>query len=283
MPFMQPLPFVKMHGLGNDFVVIDGRRAELRLAPDQARAIADRRCGVGCDQLIALLPPRRADGDAFMQIFNADGGEAESCGNAARCVARSLMNEAGRDHVVIETEGGELRAAAAGDDVLVDMGPVRLEWRDIPLASEIDTLHLPIIAGPLSDAVAVSVGNPHVTFFVADAEGVDLAVHGPEVENDPMFPQRVNVGVATIAGPNEIRLRVWERGVGITRACGTAACAATVAASRRGHIDRRARVRLDGGALALAWREDGHVVMTGPTAISFTGTLAPELLAGPAR
>ncbi len=274
-------PFVKMHGLGNDFVVIDGRRSGMRLAPAQVRAIADRRCGVGCDQLIALLPPHRSGNGAFMQIFNADGTEAESCGNAARCVARSLMDETGSDKIVIETESGDLRASAAGDDVSVDMGPARLEWQDIPLARETDTLHVPITAGPLRDGVAVSIGNPHLTFLVSDSDAIDLAALGPTVEHDALFPRRVNVGVATVTDGERLRLRVWERGAGITRACGTAACAATVAASRRGLVNRHAEVRLDGGVLGIEWRQDGHVVVTGPTAVSFTGTLAPELLSEP--
>lgn len=269
--------FIKMHGLGNDFVVLDARHAPVPLSEDQVRAIADRRFGVGCDQLITVEPSGRAD--AFMRIHNADGGEVEACGNATRCVARWLMREKHAGQVAIETSAGILLSSDAGDGLVsVDMGEPRLGWRDIPLAREMDTLHVDFALGPLRDPVAVNVGNPHVVFFVPDAEAIALAELGPKIEHDPLFPARVNVSVAQMTGPGSIRLRVWERGVGITKACGTAACATMVAARRRELVPGEAAIRLDGGTLLLDWRDDGHIVMTGPTAESFRGELDPSLL-----
>jgi len=275
---MGGVPFLKMHGLGNDFVVLDARARPIALTETAARAIADRKTGVGCDQLIVLEPSPRAD--AFMRIHNADGGEVEACGNATRCIAALLFRESGREEAVIETGAGLLRAkAAAGGHVSVDMGELRTGWRDIPLARAMDTLHVDLALGPLADPVCGDIGNPHATFFVADAEAIALARLGPELEHHALFPERANIGVAQLLGPDRLRLRVWERGVGITRACGTGACAAAAAAARRGLTGRRALVRLDGGELDIEWRADGHVVMTGPVATSFTGELAPELLA----
>jgi len=275
---MGGVPFLKMHGLGNDFVVLDARARPIALTETAARAIADRKTGVGCDQLIVLEPSPRAD--AFMRIHNADGGEVEACGNATRCIAALLFRESGRDEAAIETGAGLLRARAAADGcVSVDMGELRTGWRDIPLARAMDTLHVDLALGPLADPVCGDIGNPHATFFVADAEAIALARLGPELEHHALFPERANIGVAQLLGPDRLRLRVWERGVGITRACGTGACAAAAAAARRGLTGRRALVRLDGGELDIEWRADGHVVMTGPVATSFTGELAPELLA----
>ncbi|MEQ9643151.1 MAG: diaminopimelate epimerase [Alphaproteobacteria bacterium] len=275
---MSGAAFIKMHGLGNDFVVLDARARALRLDNDQVRAIADRKSGVGCDQLIVLEPAR--DADAFMRIYNADGGEVEACGNATRCVGALLFAETGRQHADILTGAGRLLAdAAPGGRVAVDMGVPRLEWRQIPLAREMDTLHLDLSLGPLSDPVAMNIGNPHATFFVPDAEAVDIADLGPQLEVHPLFPERVNVGIASLSAPDTLRFRVWERGVGITRACGTGACAAAVAAARRGLTGRTVDVDLDGGRLRLEWRDDNHVVMTGPVATSFTGMLDASLLA----
>jgi diaminopimelate epimerase len=273
--------FTKMHGLGNDFVVLDERTLPLALNAARARAIADRKTGVGCDQLITLEPPNDRRAEAFMRIRNADGGEVEACGNAARCIAAVLMRESGRDHAVIETVAGLLDATRQADGlVAVDMGPARLDWRAIPLARAMDTLHLDLALGPLADPVAVNVGNPHTIFFVADAEKVDLAALGPKLEHDPLFPERTNVEVVHQLPDGSLRMRVWERGVGITRACGTGACATLVAASRRGLVGRKATVVLDGGALTIEWREtDSHVIMTGPVATSFSGRLDPSLLA----
>lgn len=276
---MPGTPFIKMHGLGNDFVVLDARARPLALDDEQVRAVADRRTGVGCDQLILLEPPRDRAAEVFMRIRNADGGEVEACGNATRCVADLLMRESGRRRAIIETGAGLLEAKAAGaEGVSVDMGPARLDWREVPLAQAGDTLHVALSRGPLADPVCTGMGNPHATFFVADAGAVDLATLGPLLEHDPLFPERANIGVAQVLAPDRLRLRVWERGAGITLACGTGACAALVAAHRRGLTGRSATVIADGGPLGITWRADGHVIMTGPAAVSFTGTLPPALL-----
>jgi diaminopimelate epimerase len=268
-------PFVKMHGLGNDFVVVDARAQAFALDDAQARAIADRHTGVGCDQLIIMERPNgERMADVVMRIRNADGGEVAACGNATRCVADIVMRETGRDHVIIQTAAGLLDAErASGGRVAVDMGPARLDWRDIPLAEPQDTAHLKLSLGPLKDPVAVSMGNPHAVFFVDDAERIDLKSLGPVLEHHPMFPERANIGVAQMLGRNRLRLRVWERGTGITLACGTGACAALVAAVRRGLAERKATVIVDGGELEIEWANDGHVIMTGPVAVSFTGEL----------
>ena len=277
---MAELAFIKMHGLGNDFVVLDGRPAPVALSTAAYRRISDRRLGVGCDQFLILEPPPNGRADVFLRIRNADGGEAEACGNGTRCIARLVMAETGRDQAAIETVAGLLQASAAsGGQVSVDMGPARTEWAEIPLAEARDTLHLGLALGPLEDPVATNIGNPHATFFVAEAEAVDLATLGPKLEQDPLFPERANIGVAQVLGPERLRFRVWERGVGITRACGSGACAALVAAARRGLTGRRATVVLDGGELEIDWRADGHVLMTGPTTTAFSGTLDAELLA----
>lgn len=276
---MNALPFVKMHGLGNDFVVLDARRAPLALSAEQVRAIADRHTGVGCDQLIVIEPPAAALADAFMRIRNADGGEVAACGNGSRCVAALLMAEKQTEHVIIETAAGLLDAEAKGCGLIgVDMGRVSFDWRDIPLSKPADTLHLDVVAGPLRDGVAVNVGNPHVVYFVADAAAVPLDVVGPVIESHAMFPERTNVEVAQVQGDGCIRLRVWERGVGITRACGSGACATLVAAARKGLTGRSAEIVLDGGRLHVDWLKDDHVLMTGPVATSFTGTLDGTLL-----
>ncbi|MEQ8193826.1 MAG: diaminopimelate epimerase [Rhodospirillales bacterium] len=278
----EQLAFVKMHGLGNDFVVLDARARALALTDAQARAIADRHLGVGCDQVIVIEPARNGAADAFMRIRNADGGEVAACGNASRCVAAILMRETGRDTAKLETAAGLLEAYANGSQVTVDMGPAKLQWNEIPLAEEADTLHLKFSRGPLSDPVAVGMGNPHAVFFVPDAEAVDLAALGPEIEHHPFFPERTNVEAAQILSRDKIRLRVWERGAGITQACGTGACATLVAAHRRGLTERKATVILDGGPLVIEWREDNHVLMTGPVSTSFSGTIDGSLLNGAA-
>ena len=275
---MTGLPFIKMHGLGNDFVVLDARRRPIALSEAATKAIADRRTGVGCDQLIILEPPVLAGADAVMRIRNADGGEVEACGNAARCVAHLMMDDKKDGPVVLDTTGGRIAATAAGDGrVTVDMGEAHTGWREIPVAREMDTLHLEYTQGPLKDPVAVNVGNPHAVFFVDDAEAIDLERLGALIEHDPLFPERINVEVVQVKSPEMLRMRVWERGVGITRACGTGACASLVAASRRGLTGRRAHVFLDGGALEIEWLENNHVLMTGPVAQSFTGTLDESL------
>jgi diaminopimelate epimerase len=280
-------PFLKMNGLGNDFVVVGAGQASdrppFRPAADQARAIADRTgAGVGCDQLIGIEPSRV--GDAFMRIWNADGGEVDACGNATRCVGWLLMQASGSDQATIETAAGVLRASRAGDHaVTVDMGAPRLDWKDIPLSEEMDTKGIELQVGPI-DAPhfhtpgCVSMGNPHVVFFVGDAEAAPVTQVGPMIEHHLLFPEGVNVGFAQIVSRDRIRLRVWERGAGLTKACGTGACAALVAAHRRGLTDRKATVIMDGGELTIEWREsDGHVLMTGPVEVEFSGVL-PERL-----
>jgi len=276
---MSATDFIKMHGLGNDFVVIDARRAAFALDDARAHAIADRKTGIGCDQLIVMEQPRADGADVFMRIHNADGGEVEACGNATRCIAALLMRETGGDRVVVETAAGLLEARpASGGRVSVDMGKARLDWREIPLAAAQDTLHVALTVGPLADPACTNIGNPHATFFVADAAAVDLAALGPPLEHHALFPERANIGIAELVAPDRLRLRVWERGVGITRACGTGACAAVVAASRRSLTGRTAEVVLEGGSLTIAWRADGHVVMTGPVATSFHGSFDPAQL-----
>ncbi len=273
------MPFTKMHGLGNDFVVLDLRDGAAAPGAEAARAIADRRRGIGCDQLV-LIEPAAGGTDARLRFLNPDGSESAACGNGTRCVAAWLMREAGCDRLVLETRGGRLEATAGADGLFtVDMGPARLDWRDIPLAGEADTLHLDVALGPLADPVAVGMGNPHCVFFVDDAEDIELATFGPQLEHHPLFPERTNVEVATVVAEDRIRVRVWERGAGITLACGSGACATLVAAHRRGLAGRRAELMMDGGALAVEWREDGHVLLTGPVAVSFTGALDDHLAA----
>lgn len=271
--------FVKMHGLGNDFVILDARASALALTPAAVRAIADRRRGIGCDQLIVIEATRGSTSDAWMTIYNPDGSESGACGNATRCVAWLLMGQNGSDRVVIETRAGLLDAESRGDKmVAVDMGPARLDWRELPLAEAVDTLHLGIAAGPLADPVGVSMGNPHAVFFVDDVAAIDLEAVGPGLEHHPLFPERTNVEIVQVLGPQTLRMRVWERGAGITQACGTGACATLVAAARRGLTGRKAEVVLDGGSLFIEWLADDHVLMTGPVALAFSGTLDPSLL-----
>lgn len=284
IPGMDGYPFIKMHGIGNDFVVLDLRRKPLALDAEQARRIGHRRTGVGCDQIIAIEPSDK--GDAFMRIRNSDGDEVEACGNGTRCVASLLFSELGRENVTIETVAGLLHATAAEDGlVTVDMGAPRLNWNEIPLSREMDTLHVDLAIGPasapvLSDPCCVNMGNPHAVFFVDDVDAVDIMTVGPMLETHPLFPQKANIGFAQVLNRGEVRLRVWERGAGLTLACGSGACAAMVACVRRGLTEREAILHLDGGDLRLAWREsDGHVLMTGPAATSYHGVLSPELVA----
>jgi diaminopimelate epimerase len=274
--------FRKMNGLGNDFVVLDARARPLALKAPQIAAIADRNRGIGCDQVIALEPSDFAD--VFMRIWNADGGEVGACGNAARCVAALLVAERGSPHVSIETESGMLAATVAKDgNVTIDMGAPRFDWNEIPLSQPFDdtrTVELPQCAGlGLGAASMVNVGNPHCIFFVENVEAHDLGRFGPVLEHDPVFPERANISLAQVTGPSSLRLRTWERGAGLTRACGTAACAAAVAAARRGLTGRKVTVTLPGGDLAIDWRDaDDRIVMTGPFALDYQGTIPPELL-----
>lgn len=277
-------PFVKMNGLGNDFVIVDLRGSDARMTPAAARAIADRKSGVGCDQVITIEDRGSDRGGPFMGVFNADGSEVGACGNAARCVGAILMDELDADEVEFATLPGMLRAFRAAEGrITVDMGEPKFGWRDIPLAEAFeDTRFIDVKLGPIDKPVlwgpsAVSMGNPHCIFFVEDAEAQALDRFGPMIENHPLFPERTNVEVAEVKGEHLIRLRVWERGVGITRACGTGACAALVAAHRRRLTARKGTVLLDGGPLAIEWRDDNRVYMTGPVAFEFEGRL-PESL-----
>lgn len=256
--------FLKMHGLGNDFVVLDARTEKVAMDAARARAIADRRTGVGCDQLILLEPSDVAD--VRMRIWNSDGSEVEACGNATRCVA--LLGAA-----TIETLGGILRAEANDATATVDMGEPRFGWEDIPLAYPMDTGAMPVAWDELQAPFAVRVGNPHVVFFVDDANAVDLERLGPMIEHDPLFPERINVMVASTEG-EAIRLNVWERGAGLTLACGTGACATAVAAISRGLAASPVEVRLPGGALVIEWAPGGTIRMTGPATHVFSGEIA---------
>ena len=272
-------PFVKMNGAGNDFVVVNALETPFSPSEDQVRALADRATGEGFDQLIAIEPSDTAD--AFMRVWNADGSRVQTCGNALRCIGWLLMQANGSDRVVIDTLGGPTVAVRAGDrSVTVDMGRPRLDWTEVPLAEEMDTRGIELQVGPIDDPVlhtpgAVSMGNPHVVFFTDRQDDGFVTGSGSLVEHHPLFPEGVNVGFANVLERDHIRLRVWERGAGLTRACGTGACAALVACARRGLMERKARVTVDGGELVIDWDEaSGHVFMTGPVEIERTGTLA---------
>jgi diaminopimelate epimerase len=258
------LRFHKMHGLGNDFVVIDARAAAVPMDGARARAIADRREGIGCDQLI--LVEGSSTHDARMRIWNADGGEVEACGNASRCVALLIGGVS-----TVETKGGTIRLAANDASATVDMGAPRFGWEEVPLAYALDTARLPVAWEELAEPAVVNVGNPHAIFFVEDAQAVPLDRLGPAIEVDPLFPQRVNVNVAHVAGPHDVTLRVWERGAGLTRACGTGACATAVAAIRRGLVASPVTVTLPGGPLVIEWAPGGSIRMSGPATHVFTG------------
>ncbi len=278
-------PFLKMNGLGNDFAVVDARKSAFAPAPDQIRAWADRARGIGFDQLIAIEDSR--DGDAFMRVWNADGGTVETCGNALRCVAWVLNQGAPENHkdrtLKIDTLGGltrarVLRADAQTGTASVDMGKPGLGWRDIPLAEDMNTARLELKIGPYDaplyhTPVAVSMGNPHCVFFVDDAATVDVAAAGSLIEHHPLFPESTNVEFVQVIDRETLRMRVWERGAGITKACGTGACASLVAAARRGLAGRTATVIMDGGPLHIVWAENDHVIMTGPVELEFEGML----------
>ena len=267
------LAFMKMHGLGNDFVVIDSRGRKAVMTVGLAKAIGDRHRGVGFDQLAEIRDV--ADADFALDFWNSDGSQAAACGNATRCVSDLIMAERGLSQVRLVTERGQLSAIRRADGLVsVNMGKPQLDWADVPLARAVDTLHLPLQGDP----VAVGMGNPHAVFFVDDAEAVDILVQGPAVEHDPLFPQRTNVEFVSITGPDQMRMRVWERGAGVTLACGSGVCAVTVAAHRRGLTGRSVRIDVDGGTLEVDWRNDG-VWLTGPTALSFEGILPASFVA----
>ncbi len=266
------LDFMKWHGAGNDFVIIDSRGGPARMRPALARALGDRHRGVGFDQLAEIRDSDSADID--LDFWNADGSRAGACGNATRCVAQYLMAQTGRDRLRIRTERGLLLALREGGRVWVNMGPPQLDWNEVPLARPADTDALPIEGTP----AAVGMGNPHMVFLVEDAGAVDLTARGPALEHHPLFPQRTNVEFAHLAGPDRLRLRVWERGTGVTLACGSGACATAVAAARRGLTGRRVVIEADGGTLEVDWRDDG-VWLSGPTAHVFDAALTPAFLA----
>lgn len=260
------VPFIKMHGLGNDFIVLDAREEALpEVTASVARALADRRTGIGCDQLIMLEPSEAAD--FRMRIFNADGGEVGACGNASRAVAL-LHGSPAR----VETAGGTIALEPLADGARVDMGAPRFDWQLIPLDYAMDTDPMPLAWGPLKHPIAVNVGNPHVVFFTPDAQNIDLETLGPEIEDDPVFPERVNVNVARLVADNHLVLRVWERGAGLTRACGTGACATAVAAIRKGFVGHKVTVSLPGGDLVIEWCQGENIMMSGPAAEAFRGS-----------
>ena len=266
------LPFLKMHGLGNDFVVIDARTGDAVVTPGLARAIGDRHRGVGFDQLAVI---RNGEGvTAEIDFWNSDGTLSAACGNATRCVARLLMDELGANDLILRTARGDLAAFDAGDGLIrVNMGPPQLDWQSVPLAHDVNLNSLPLDGTP----GAVGMGNPHCVFKVEDAEAVDIAVLGPRFEKDALYPEKTNVEFCQVLDRQNVRMRVWERGTGVTLACGSGACAAAVVLHRQGHIDRAVSIHLDGGTLTIDWRDDG-VWMTGPTALSFTGVFPPEFL-----
>ncbi len=276
MPAMQQrydtgLPFMKMHGLGNDFVIVDARAQATPISAALAKGIGHRQFGVGFDQLAVI---ENGDADAHLVFYNADGSTSAACGNATRCIARFLMEEGGKTDLTLTTERGTLYAQDAGNGLTsVNMGQPQLDWQDIPLAEEMGTLELPIEGAPS----ATGMGNPHCTFFVDDAEAIPLAEFGSRYEHHPLYPERTNVQVAQVIGPDHVRMRVWERGVGITLASGSSSCATAVAAARRGLTGRKVQIELDGGTIWIDWRDDG-VWMTGPTCHVFSGTLTPEFL-----
>lgn len=280
--------FYKMNGLGNDFVIIDARRSRVAFSAEAAQRIGDRHRGVGFDQLLSI-EPSNGSGDAVVRIWNPDGSSAGACGNGSRCVGDLLLAESKKGSVSLSTPGGLIHCTREADGrVTVDMGEPKLEWQDIPLAERMDTRTLDIKVGPIDAPVlfgpsAVNMGNPHCIFFVENADGHDLKKIGPMLEHHPLFPDRANISLAQVKSRSEIRVRVWERSAGLTQACGSAACATAVAAARKRLTDRKVKIVLDGGALDIFWREDNHVLMTGPTELNFTGELNDSYFAGGGR
>ncbi len=278
------IPFRKMNGLGNDFVVLDARQRPLAISEEQARAIADRTSGVGCDQLIVM--ERSPTADVRMRIWNAEGGEVQSCGNASRCIADIVMSETGNSTATIDTKGGFLTARKAGPlMVTIDQGRPHFDWKDIPLSEAFaDTRHIELQVGPIDKPLlhspsVVNVGNPHCIFWVHDLNVVDFAKVGPMIEHHPLFPERTNVELAKVVARDHVVLKVWERGAGLTKACGTAACAVMAAGFRLKMIDAKCKVTLPGGDLFMAVNEsNGHVLMTGPLAYEYEGVLPAGLL-----
>ncbi len=275
--------FRKMNGLGNDFVVLDARRDQITMTEGKARAIADRKLGIGCDQVIVM--EKSAVADVRMRIWNAEGGEVPSCGNASRCIADLMFDELKTDAASIETKGGFLIAKKAGEHlVTIDQGLPKFDWKDIPLSEDFpDTRHIELQIGPIDAPLlhspsVVNVGNPHCIFWVKDLDVVDLSRAGPMLENHPLFPERANISLAQVVARDHVLLKVWERGAGLTTACGTAACATMAAGHRIKIIDAKCRITLPGGDLFMAVNDEGHILMTGPSALDFEGTLPEGLL-----
>jgi diaminopimelate epimerase len=275
------MQFAKMNGLGNQILILDARTRPFSPTKDDVLALAAADAGLGFDQLMIIEPAKSPLADVYSAIWNADGSKVSACGNGARCVAWWAMRALGQDHLVIETDAGLLAASRAGDmSISIDMGEPKLDWQDIPMSERMDTITIELQVGPIDDPIlhgpgCVSMGNPHVVFFVQDADLAPVAQVGPMIEYHPLFPERVNVGFAEIKARDHIRLRVWERGAGLTKACGTGACAALVAAVRRRLVDRKARVQVDGGDLLIEWRtSDNHVIMTGPIALEAEGQIS---------
>ena len=272
-------PFIKMHGLRNDFVIVDGRDQPYMPAAEEIVRICDRRQGVGGDELLVIEQPRSgpesSDTYAFVRIFNPDGREVEACGNATRCVGWLFLQESKSEAIVMDTLGGQLGCRRAGEKmVAVEMGRLRTDWQDIPLAQEMDTLHLEIGAGPLQDPVGMNIGNPHAVFFVDDLSAVDLMTCGPELQKHPLFPEEANIGAAQLIDSKTIKLSVWERPGALTTACGTGACVAVGAAHRRGLTNEKSMtVIMPAGSVEIELKDDGTVVMIGPVEICYTGYL----------
>lgn len=276
---MAEIPFTKMHGLGNDFVIIDSREQPISITPEAIKKIADRHYGVGCDQLVILSHSQRAD--CRVHFYNADGSESGACGNASRCIAALMMYETGRSVATIATNAGMLNCDLSEDGwITVNLGKARTGWQAIPLASESDTLHVDIAEGPLNDATCVNVGNPHATFFVDDVDAVDLATYGAALEKHSMFPENANIEIVQVVSRDHIRARVWERGAGETLACGTGACAAAIAAIRRELCDRTVLVNLPGGDLEVTLHTNMDVALSGPVDVSFAGVMDEALWLG---
>jgi diaminopimelate epimerase len=280
------VPYLKMNGLGNDFIVVDARASKYQFTQSQIARLCDRANGIGCDQFIVMEPSPYESANVFMRIYNEDGGEVDACGNASRCIAALVAQEIGAADVTIATNAGLLASHVDADVVTVDMGAPKFDWQDIPLSEEFgDTRGIELQIGPIDAPVlhtpaVVNVGNPHAVFWVTDdPDGFDLHLFGPLLENHPIFPERANISLAQIVSPERIKVRVWERGVGLTRACGTAACAVAVCAARTGRTGREVTIALPGGDLALEWREsDNHILMTGPWALDGEGFLPAELM-----
>lgn len=276
------IPFLKMHGAGNDFVIFDNRSGACRFSKEQIIHMADRRYGIGCDQLVLLETSTIAT--VFMRLYNADGGEVNACGNATRCIGWLMMEETGKSHVTVETKAGVLGVDRAGENhVKVNMGAPRFDWREIPLSREVDTQNIPYLQiGKLHEGFALNMGNPHIVFFLDDVDAADMKTNAPKVERNELFPERTNVEVAQVMNRGEMKLRVWERGVGETLACGTGACATMVAARVRGLVDSIVQIHASGGTLELEWQGEDikstdDVWLTGPVALIFSGTWVEEL------